>query len=216
MHCEPHKAHGATTPAHRIVGWKGRDTPMCVACWKLAENGRDPFPPKENNPRINADSRGAEKQQSRDRSEAKEAVPRQEANRMPKTNPCDWQALFADARAGVSISELTRKYGPAWETIHKRLKAEGITPVKGVGGPKAAAPPNRAASVSERVPAQRRNPKAATAIVLARQAQTAPINGAAPEVTVKLRTAQLEFTGASDALKAQLAEIAKFFGGEKS
>jgi hypothetical protein len=131
---------------------------MCTPCWKMAENRRDPFPKKpQAEPQISRIARmpdAGNPQSATCPGEAGIRNPqlKEEGREMPKTKPCDWEALFADARAGISISVLQRKHGPAWETIHKRLLAAGITPAKGVSG--------RAAK------AESRRPKVQTALAV--------------------------------------------------
>ena len=224
MNCAPHKAHGVTTAAHRIVSRGGRDAPMCVACWKLTERGGNPWPPKKDNPRIHADSRGEEKQQqSRDRSERSEregAVSTTEAKKVMKPR-YDVQAMIAEYAKGngPGAAELARKYQTQPGNIRKVLKAAGVFVYerRPMTGPAAKA-----------APAKRGRPaKAATALVhvSGRAATEVPMEsgreGAVPcaipegRVKVTLRAATVHFEGASAALKDQLAEIAKFLGVPK-
>jgi len=218
---------------------------MCVACWKLTERGGNPWPPKKDNPRIHADSRGEKKQQqsrdrneaqqqsrdrneaqqqSRDRSERSEregAVSTTEAKKVMKPR-YDVPAMIAEYAKGngPGAAELARKYHTQPGNIRKVLKAAGVFVYerRPMTGPAAKA-----------APAKRGRPaKAATALVhvSGRAATEVPMEsgreGAVPgalpagQVKVTLRAATVHFEGASAALKDQLAEIAKFLGVPKA
>ena len=215
MNCAPHKAHGVTTAAHRIVSRGGRDTPMCVGCWKLTERGGNPWPAKgkAEGGRQKAEGGGAITASGAGNPQLKE-----EAKKIMKPR-YDVPAMIAeyDKGNGPGAAELARKYQTQPGNIRKVLKAAGVFVYerRPMTGPAAKA-----------APAKRGRPaKAATALVhvSGRAATEVPMEsgreGAVPggaQVKVTLRAATIHFEGASAALKDQLAEIAKFLGVPKA